>query len=151
MSGSAPTFGPVASVVLLMGTLALCWPHRAQPADSPRFLLATSLLLAANVVVIPTLAPHAQLLLLPGFLCLLPAVNALWRSTSFARTLRAAAWVLLAWPWIAAFGTAPGRDSGSLRHFLYRFWQVPLYTSPLLPVAVSLALSFLVRAPYRLP
>ena len=147
----SPTFGPVASVVLLMGTLALCWPHRAQPAGSPRFLLATSLLLAANVLVIPTLAPHA-----PSYCCSLdscacwPAVNALWRSTSFARTLRAAAWVLLTWPWIAAFGILLA-GFWLPSHLLYWFWQVPLYTSPLLPVALSLALSFLVRAPYRLP
>lgn len=142
----APTVGPIASAALLLGALALCWPHRTQSADSPRFLLATGLLLAANVVVIPTLAPHAQLLLLPGFLCLLPAVTAPSTSTSFARTLRAAAWMLLAWPWLGAFGLL-------LAAFclpadtLHGFWQIPLYTSPLLPLAVSLALSFLVRAP----
>ena len=141
----APTFGPVASVGLLLGALALCWPHRSEAADAPRFLLATSLLLAANVVVIPTLAPHAQLLLLPGFLCLMPAINARWISTSFARVLRAAVWMLTAWPWAAAFGLClAGLWLPVAR--LYRFWQVPLYTSPLLPMAVWLALAFLVRA-----
>jgi hypothetical protein len=141
----ASTFGPVASVGLLLGALALCWPHRSKGADSPRFLLATSLLLAANVVVIPTLAPHAQLLLLPGFLCLMPAINARWISTSFARMLRAAVWMLTAWPWAAAFGLClAGLWLPVAR--LYRFWQVPLYTSPLLPMAVWLALASLVRA-----
>jgi hypothetical protein len=139
----APSFGPIVSAVLLLGTLALCWPHRSQTADSPRFLLATSLLLAANVVVIPTLAPHVQLLLLPGFLCLLPAVNARWVSTSFGRVIRSAAWVLTAWPWIAAlvlFATAGWLPVAGL----HRFWEVPLYTSPLIPMAVALALGFLV-------
>jgi len=141
----APTVGPVASVGLLVGALALCWPFRSLAADSPRFLLATSLLLAANVVVIPTLAPHAQLLLLPGFLCLLPGINRRWVSTSFARVLRAAVWILTAWPWAAAFGLC-------LAVFwlpvatLHRFWQVPLYPSPLLPMAMALALAFLVHA-----
>ena len=144
----APTVGPVASAAVLLGALALCWPHRTQPADSPRFLLATSFVLAANVIVIPTLAPHAQLLLIPGVLCLLPAVNVLWASSSFARLLRAAAWMLLAWPWIAAFGLllAAVRLPATT---LQRFWQVPLYTSPLLPLAVWLALGFLVRARFR--
>jgi hypothetical protein len=141
----APTFGPVASVALLVGALALCWPHRLQAADSPRFLLAISLLLAANVVVIPTLAPHAQFLLLPGFLCLQPAVNGRWASTSFARVLRAAAWILTAWPWAAACGLCLAAIWLPVAT-LHRFWEVPLYTSPLLPMAVSLALAFLVRA-----
>jgi hypothetical protein len=138
----APRFGPFVSAGLLLGALGLCWPHRSQAAGSPRFLLATSLALAANVVVIPTLAPHAQLLLLPGFLCLLPAVHARWVSTLPARMVRSAAWILTAWPWIAAFalsGTAVWLQAAKL----HRFWQVPLYTSPVIPMAVALALSFL--------
>jgi hypothetical protein len=139
----APSVSPFVSAGLLLGVLALCWPHRSQAADSPRFLLATSLLLAANVVVIPTLAPHAQLLLLPGFLCLLPAVNARWVSSSVARMARSAVWMLTVWPWVAAFvllGTAVSLPVARL----HRFWEVPLYTSPVIPLAVALALAFLV-------
>jgi len=141
----APAFGPVVSVILLLVALAVSWLHRAEPAGSPRFLLVTSMVLAANVVVIPTLAPHAQLLLIPGFLCLLPQFRSHWISSSFARTLQAAAWMLLAWPWAAAFGLLMAAfwvRGGKLN----RFWEVPLYTSPLLPLAVLLALVFLVRA-----
>ena len=141
----APTFGPIASVILVLAALAVGWRHRAEPAGSPRFLVVTSMVLAANVVVIPTLAPHAQLLLIPGFLCLLPGFQSHWLSSSFARTLRAAAWMLLAWPWVAAFGLLVAAfwvRGGKLN----RFWEVPLYTSPLLPLAVLLAAFFLVRA-----
>jgi len=137
------TFGYVAAAALLLATLALSWPHRSQSADSAEFQLVTSLLLAANVVVIPTLAPHTQLLLLPGFLCLLPSPPSLRASTPFARRLRVAAWILLAWHWIAAFGLL----LAALRFpaaKLLRFWEAPLYTSPLLPLAVLLALGGLV-------
>src|SRR5579863_3565315 len=100
----APTFGPIASAVLLLVSLGVSWPHRSEPAGSPRFAQVGGMLLAANVVVIPTLAPHAQLLLLPGFLCLLTGFASRWNLGPFARTLRVAAWLLLAWPWVAAFG-----------------------------------------------
>jgi hypothetical protein len=136
----SPTFGPIVSAILLVVVLALCWRQRLQTAGSPGFFLATSLVLATNVVVMPTLAPHAQLLLLPGFLCLLPGGHASSNVRPTARVLRMAAWTLLAWGWVGAFGLGLAR----LRLpavALLRFWQVPLYTSPVVPVAVSLALT----------
>ena len=92
---------------------------------------------------IPTLAPHAQLLLLPGFLCLLREREALLQG-SVSRPLLAAAWALLAWPWIAALGLLLAAICWPLSSLL-GFWQVPLYTSPLLPLAVLLALGSGVR------
>ena len=144
------TFGYVASAVLLLTALALCWPHRSQPAGSPRFLIVISLLLSVNLVVVPTLAPHAQLLLLPGFLCLLSIPTSLRASNSFARRLRIAVWVLLMWPWIAAFALLLSEIVVPASTLL-RFWEVPLYTSPLLPLAVSLALGCLLFASSRAP
>jgi hypothetical protein len=140
-----PTFGPFASASLMVAGLALTWRCRTLSADSPRFFLATSLMLAANVLVIPTLAPHAQLLLVPGFLCLLPAQARFWTSNPAPRVLQVAAWALLAWPWMAAFGLllAAFRYPATT---LLRFWELPLYTSPLSPLAVVLALASLLFA-----
>jgi hypothetical protein len=140
----SPSFGPLASAVVLLTTLVLCWPHRGESAGSPRFFLVTSLPMAATVVVIPTLAPHAQLLLLPGCLCLLPTRTPEARSAPL-RVLQAATWMLLAWSWIAALGLMLA-TLWLPAAALIRFWQVPLYTSPLLPLAVSLALGCLLRA-----
>jgi len=141
-----PSYGVVVSAIFLLGMLALCWRNRFEAAGSRGFLLATSLILAASVVVIPTLAPHAQLLLLPGFLWLLPGFSP-WPASSSARTrlakrLGAAAWMLLAWPWIMASGLLLTAIQVPVAR-LIRFWQVPLYTSPLVPLALSLALAAL--------
>jgi hypothetical protein len=140
-----PTGGFVVSAILMAGAFALCWRYRSHPAGSPGFLLATSLLLSVNVVVIPTLAPHAQLLLLPGFLCLLRTPSTSGVTRSFTRTSQAAAWMLLAWTWIAASGLwfAGFRLPATA---LLRFWQVPLYTSPILPLALLIALGALLLA-----
>jgi hypothetical protein len=137
-----PLWGSAAAFVVLAISAALCWPSRSQPASSNRFWLATSLLLAANVVVIPTLAPHAQLLLVPGFFCLLRDWPSPFATKLPIQTFYYAAtvWILLAWSWIAALGLMLAGV-----HYptavLHRFWQVPLYTSPLLPVALFLFLS----------
>lgn len=140
-----PTWGPWIGASLLLLTLAFSWRHRSQSADSARFLSTVSLLLAVTLVVIPTLAPHAQLLLLPGFLCLLRDRFLLRSSGPLARTFLAAAWALLAWPWIAALGMLLAAVQFSTPALL-RFWEVPLYTSPLLPFAVATALGCFVRA-----
>jgi hypothetical protein len=137
----APPWGLLVATCLLLSVLVLCWRHRSQSADSMCFAVVTSLLLAVTLLVIPTLAPHAQLLLLPGFLCVLRG-RALLSSGKIQRLVLTATWTLLAWPWIASFGLllAAVRFPWSA---LLRFWVIPLYTSPLLPLAVSLALGFL--------
>jgi hypothetical protein len=132
---------PVAAC-LLLSALALSWRYRSQSADSRGFAIVIGLLLAVTLVIIPTLAPHAQLLLLPGFLCLLRGRTSLYSAGNLQRLLLMAAWSLLAWPWIASFGLllASVRVPTSA---LLRFWDIPLYTSPLLPLAASLALGLL--------
>jgi hypothetical protein len=137
-----PAWGLLVAAGLLLSVLAISWRYRSQSADSRSFAIVTGLLLAVTLVVIPTLAPHAQLLLLPGFLCLLRGRASLYSAGNLQRLLLMAAWSLLAWPWIASFGLllASVRVSTSA---LLRFWDVPLYTSPLLPLAASLALSLL--------
>jgi hypothetical protein len=135
-----PAWGAFIAACLLLSALALCWKYRSEPADSERFSAVISLLLAVTLLVIPTLAPHAQLLLLPGFLYMLHS-----RSTSSGRLAPmavAAAWALLAWPWIIAFALMTASLRAPIPRLL-RFWQLPLYTSPLLPLAVSLALGCL--------
>jgi hypothetical protein len=139
-----PRGGPFVAAGVLLAVLALCWQYRCHPANSLGFFLATSLVLAVTLVVIPTLAPHTQLLLLPGFLCLARYGSVLWRSNRLARLLLSAACVLLAWPWITTIGlmfTSTVLPASALHHW----WELPLYTSPLLPLAVVLALGCLIR------
>src|ERR1019366_9783508 len=62
------SIAPFVRAVLMVLVLALCWRLRECAAQTPKFVLACSLVLATTLVVIPTLEPHAQLMLLPGFL-----------------------------------------------------------------------------------
>jgi hypothetical protein len=107
-----------------------------------------------DVVVIPTLAPHAQLLLLPAVLILLRDRSLVPRGL-ISRLLLSAAWAVLAWPWMAALGLLLARLWVPAQGLL-RFWQVPLYTSPIAPLAVlaarvGLARNTLETARFRAP
>ena len=136
--------GPFISGGLLLVVLVLCWRYRHYKAGSAGFFFATSLALAATLVVIPTLAPHAQLLLLPGFLCLLRYRTTIWASSKIVRLLGVSVWLLLAWSWIAAAGLTFAAVWLPLDRLL-RWWEIPLYTSPLLPFAVLAILDCLMR------
>jgi Glycosyltransferase family 87 len=150
-----PTWGPIVAAFVLLAVLALCWKHRQQSPDSPGFIVVTSLVLATTVVIIPTLAPHAQLLLLPGILCLLQSKTLTSSSgepssgemgyATLRRVVLAGTWTLLAWPWIAAFALLLAAIVVPV-HNLLRFWELPLYTSPVSPVAVGLGLCCLLFA-----
>jgi hypothetical protein len=136
--------GPIAAVALLLVLFTFCWPYRQHSANSPAAFVVISLMLAATLVVVPTLAPHTQLLLLPGFLCLL-RYRSLLREQRFARLALLAVSLLLAWPWIAAIGLTLAASLFPLG-VLLRWQELPLYTSPVLPFAVLIALSFLIRS-----
>ena len=140
------TWGPATAACLLLAVLLLCWKHRSLAADSPRIILVTSLVLAATVVVIPTLAPHTQLLLLPGMLCLWHEKDVLFSGGTLRRLALAATWILLAWPWAATLGLTLAAVRYPARTLL-GYWEVPVYTSPLLPLAVLLALCGLLFTP----
>jgi|HubBroStandDraft_6_1064221.scaffolds.fasta_scaffold00455_3 hypothetical protein len=134
-------FGPILAAVLVLAVLALCWRWRSYSAQSSHFFLASSLVLAATLVVIPTLEPHSQLLLLPGVLFLLRFAGRIWRLGKIARLLFTAVWVLWGWAWIATFGmalTAIWFPAGMLQ----RVANLPLYTSPILPFGMLVILGF---------
>jgi hypothetical protein len=140
-----PRWGLVMASFVFLAVLLLGGRLRSKAANSPEFLEVTSLVLAATVVVIPTLAPHAQLLLLPGLLCVVRDRTCLSFSGGLRRLVLVATWSLLAWPWIAAFGLMLAATRYPT-HELLQYWEVPLYTSPLLPLAVLMGLVCLLTA-----
>jgi hypothetical protein len=140
-----PVWGLGVATCVLIAVLAISWRYRSLGADSPLFLVVTCLVLAATLVVIPTLAPHLQLPLLPGILCLLRGRTLLSSSGALSQLVLAGTCSLLAWPWIAACGlTLAAMEFPADK--LLRFWEVPLYTSPVLPLAVLVGLSCLLFA-----
>lgn len=134
------TTGQICAVFVVLAVLALAWKMRRVRSGSALFMLIFSLFLSSTLIVIPTMAPHGQVLLLPAALWL-------WRErsrvTQLGRTVRcmfAAVWMLLASQWLLAFALTLGAlifSTGAVR----RFWVLPFSVSPLLPVSFTLALA----------
>lgn len=127
------------AAVLLVGLLALqCWQLRSYEPDSRQFIFATALVLAVTLVVIPTLAPHGQVLLIPGVFLLFQAKNLLWKRSRLYRDALLGAGVIVGWPWAGAIGFSALAVLGF--GVERRLWLVPASTVPLTPLAVALAL-----------
>jgi hypothetical protein len=133
---------PFVTAGLLAAVLVLCWRNRRRPANSADFFLTTSLMLAATLTVIPTLAPHCQVLMLPGFLSIFRYRSYIWASNRRSRLLFVSVFLLLAWPWIAAAGLTLATIWFPVNSWL-QWWEIPLYTSPILPFALFVTLFWL--------
>lgn len=123
------------ATAIVLGTIAVCWRVRRESAASAQFNLATSLVLAATVVIIPTFAPYNQLLLLPAIFLLLQNRGDLCRGSWLIKVCAALCAFVILWPWLAtvsltlASGMLPAAQ-------VQKAWQLPLYTSLEIPFAV---------------
>jgi hypothetical protein len=145
-----PRIGAFAALVIISLVLILCWHCRSSEARSSRFFLASSFALAATLIIIPTLEPHAQLLLLPGFLFLLKYLQQIRHFSGKVRLALISAFCLPAWAWTAALSMTLASilmPNDTLR----RYWILPLYTSPLIPFGVVVVLAALLRLENRNP
>ena len=146
---TTPTLGLLLTVAALSITAIICWNARNVRALDREFCRTTSLVLAVTVVVIPTIAPYNQPLLVPG--ALLVGVSWLgehWsellRTNLFIRIFRGVAAVCLAWHWISATVLAAASFFSSRAQ---EFWRLPLWASILTPVALTVCLGLMICFP----
>jgi hypothetical protein len=140
-TGIHKLFGAMAGTIVLISlaivTALAAWRAKSKPVDSDDFKLAISLVLAFTCISIPSLAPHNQVLLVPAYLLLIKEGKRVRTGGRLARSLWLAAWLTLAWPWLAGtilVATLVFDRASS------RFWNLPLATNPLIPIAVFAAL-----------
>jgi hypothetical protein len=136
--------GALASVLVVAALAVLCWRFRRAEPDSIEFIFTTALVLATTLIVIPTMAPHGQVLLIPAILFLLRDRQAIVAAGGAARYAWMAACILVAWQWAAAifFSLAAAFLGTTDAH---HYWLVPLYASAVVPVGVAAALATAAR------
>jgi hypothetical protein len=140
-TGIHELFGPVGRTIVLLFLAAMIalavWRAISEPVDSDDFRLGISLVLVFTCIVIPSLAPHNQVLLVPAYLLLVKERKRIWVGGRIARALWSAAWLTLVWPWVvgALLATTLVFD-----HASSRLWYLPLATNPLIPITVFTAL-----------
>ncbi len=128
------------SVLIVIAVAMICVRWRTSPVASSQFAWTTSLVLAATVVIVPTVAPYNQLLLLPGAVLLARNCNSPSHTTWPVRVLVGMAAGCLVWPWIAATGLAV---ASFFTPAAQRFWYLPLWTSVMMPVSFTACLLIL--------
>jgi hypothetical protein len=136
--------GRIAAICIVAAVLWQSWGARKSRSGTHEFSNCLALLLAATIVVIPTIAVYNQVLLIPGLFVMIRDADGLWHGSKAARLAFVACWILFACELLAALGLTL---AVLLLHFDYAraLWSVPVTLSALTPPAVLLVLSFVVR------
>jgi hypothetical protein len=124
--------GLVLALPVMAGPVYLAWRLRRAPAFSPEFCLVVASVLAATLVVIPSVAPYSDLQLLPGVLLLWKQRKEIWGLGHWARRTLVAALGLVVWPYVAIICLAVIRPI--LPSIASRLWIAPLAVMPILPL-----------------
>lgn len=113
-----------------------CWNNRKGLVVSREFASTTCLVLAATLLLIPSYALYNQVLLLPAILLLARERRALWNQSRLIAIFMGVSAFLLVWQWMASlviailsFVVSPALTE--------KLWAVPLWTMPILPIAVT--------------
>jgi hypothetical protein len=142
-----PVWARVCTAFVLLALAVVCWRMRREPADSPAFALASSLVLAVTVMIVPMVAPYNQLLLLPAVFLLVRHHRFLWRRDWRTRFVYSLAGLLVSWPWVAAAVLTAA--SFVLPVSVQQAWALPLWTSIYVPLAILPLLSVLIVGSLR--
>jgi hypothetical protein len=142
-----PGWGRVISGLILLALAAVCWRLRRERADTVAFSLATAVVLAATVVIVPMVAPYNQLLLLPSIFLLIHHASLNWSRGRLTRLAYIVSGLLVFWPWLATLCLSIAALILPPK-LVQQAWAAPLYTSLGIPLAVlgavALSLSDLV-------
>jgi hypothetical protein len=140
--------GPVASIAIAAGLAYVVWHTRHEPVASDRFRFTLCSVVTVTVVLLPTIYPTGQLLLLPAVFWLLQSFPAIWAKGYASRLAYVSAFSLIVWPWVGSLALMLGRllvPAVMLR----QFWIVPLSTLLLVPPAMLVMFVILTPAMFR--
>jgi hypothetical protein len=142
------------SGILIAAAMLACgfflWRIRGEPAESGNFGLATSLVLALTVLVVPMYAPYNQVLLLPSILVLVRDRTSFTSRSGGVRFLYLAAAFAVAWQWIASLSLSAAYLLG-WRAWALSAWKVPFFATFSLPVFVFALILLDVQVAQRMP
>jgi hypothetical protein len=138
----------VAAAVLACGFYL--WRLRGEPSAAEKFGMATALVLALTVLVVPMYAPYNQMLLVPAILVLVRDRASFTSRSGGVRFLYLTAAFALAWQWIASLSLSAAYLLG-WRAWAISAWKVPFFATFSLPVFVFALIFLDVQAAQRPP
>jgi hypothetical protein len=134
--------GKLLGLLLVAGVAVICWRLRHSPEDSRDFRLVLALMLTTTLAVVPMLAPYNQLLLLPAVFLIAQSWKQLWGKSRGSQAALSAAAVFVLWPWMVSLGLMLA-SLWLAQATVERFWALPLWSIPAIPIALLGPLAFL--------
>jgi hypothetical protein len=131
-----PRWSGLCRLVLVLPVLWVCWKYREAAADSIISLRALCLALVAAICIAPNFATYNQVLLLPALFFIWDQRRTVLDGRLVVRSLTKISAALVVWPWIACGILIVLKFGFHAEAFVRRAWQLPLYTTLSLPVAI---------------
>jgi hypothetical protein len=128
-------FAGILVAAAVLACAFLLWRWRGQSASTPEFGVATALVLALTVLVVPMFAPYNQVLLLPAILVLVRDRTFFAKRSRAVRFLYLASVLALAWQWIAS-SVLSGAYLLGWQGWAFSAWKWPFLSTFALPVFV---------------
>ncbi len=136
--------GQVLSAIAVLACVPVLWKLRREGAETSGFSVATALVLALTVLVIPMYGPYNQVLLLPPILLLIRE-RAFMSHSRVRRLAYGIGAILLGWQWIASLGLTLIYLLAS-RAWALGGWKWPFFATFALPVWVFALMFFQAQA-----
>lgn len=127
--------GKVLAAVAVLACIWLLWRLRREPADTTEFGVATALVMALTVLVVPMYAPYNQVLLLPAILVLARDRTYFISRPRGVRFGYVAGALALAWQWMASIGLS-GVYLLASQKWALDGWKWPFFATFAMPVLV---------------
>lgn len=133
-------------------TVKICWPLLRYASDTPEFGMASGLILALTVAVVPMFAPYNQILLLPAVLVLVQNAQILKKQQRWILFLYVATIFVLMWSWVSSMALVG-------LHFAFpdiarTGWKLPFistFTFPLMLFATAASHIYQLVAKQQIP
>jgi hypothetical protein len=125
----------IVTIIVLATVADFCWRVRRQPADSPNFAIALSLVLTLTVAIVPAVVqPFNHVLLLPAVLLAIRHWRELRQKSAVTRAAASVFCLCAFLPWLLAL-VAIANPLTTHRDWLLKTWSLPLAASMALPFA----------------
>jgi hypothetical protein len=132
----SPRWSGFCRVVLVLPIVRVCWKSRRESSDSLACRRALCLALVTAICIAPNFATYNQVLLLPSLFLIWDKREMLRNGTLLARNLTKIIAALVIWPWIACGILVVAKLGFHAEQFVRLAWQLPLYTTLSLPIAI---------------
>lgn len=134
-----PFWGSILAFLILFALGMCCWRARKGSQDNPNFIFVAAVALTSTLVVLPSVSPYNQILLLPAVFFLIKNFHSLWRRKLISQFVLVGAILTVVWPWIATIFLSTSFLL-TRAEWIFSLWGLPLHPSVITALAAFICL-----------